>query len=165
MARVRQSFPDLFTGNKKTKTDDEDQKKPSDDVQDPPVMDDNMDISMSLDDDEPEATPNVNKRVRDMFGNFIIKGNYISYPGRKGSDTYMRTAKVLEVTERNLDGDNTESVLKLAVAMAPRWSERKNNPNWETKIVKVTMCQFYRSVVIPQSYIQNDDRYDCLLEA
>jgi len=107
----------------------------------------------------------INLKVRDMFSNIITEGDYISYPGRKGSDTYMRTAKVLNVTERTTVFDKKEYVLKVAVAMAPRWAERKKNPNAKTKIVKVTISNFQRSTVIPKSYIQNDSRYKCLLEA
>jgi hypothetical protein len=104
------------------------------------------------------------QKVRDMFGNYIAKGNYISYPCRKGSSTYMRTAKVINIRERNLDGDNPETVLDVAVAIAPRDHERKANPNWKTRIRRTCVSRHYRSSIVPQSYIQHDRRYSCLLD-
>ena len=151
MSNVRKNFPSLFVGSDKDFAVD----IPAKDT----IKSDNTTDTVTV-----KKESKLNKRVRDMFGNFIVPGSYIAYPGRQGSDTYMRTAKVLEVTERNLDGDRPETVLKIAVAMAPRYHERKNDPNWQTKIVKTTMSQYYRSAVVPQSYIQHDDRYKCLLE-
>ena len=87
----------------------------------------------------------------DMFGNYILPGNYITYPGRKGSSIYMRTAKVLEIEEKDGYYDNKEIIIKIAVAIEP------------DRIIKTNISQFQRVVSIPQSYIQNDKRYRNLL--
>lgn len=99
-----------------------------------------------------------------MFRNIIQPGDYITYPIRKGSDTYSRTAKVLEVVDRQLEGERPETVLKVAMARAPRASERKGNDWPATKIVKTTVSAIHRTTVVPKSYIQNDRRYACLLD-
>lgn len=118
---------------------------------------DEKDIEMS--------TSKVNVRIRDMFSNIIMSGDYIAYPGRQGSDTYMRTAKVLSVNEEvDAYGDKDGYSLSVAVAMAPRWEERKTNPYAKTRIVKTKITEFHRATVLPKSYIQNDKRYRCLLE-
>ncbi len=113
----------------------------------------------------------INKRVRDMFGNFIQPGDIITYPCRKGSDTYMRTAKVMEIAEREvkepeLGQPEVQTVLKVTTCIAPRYSERKGNPGWRGDIAlkATTVSEFYRSVVIPKSDSQNDERYKPLLE-
>ena len=100
----------------------------------------------------------------DMYGNTINEGHYINYPCRKGSDTYMRTAKVLRVRERQNHLDNPMMVLDVAVAIAPRAWERKTK-NWEDKVVirKVTVSCPYRSTIVPVSYIKSDKRYRKLL--
>lgn len=98
----------------------------------------------------------------DMYRNLIQAGDYIAYPVRTGSDTYMRTAKVLAVKERTLEGEKPEVVLSVAMAKAPRDWERKAGL-WETKVVKTTVSVPYRATVIPKSYVQNDRRYSCLL--
>ena len=108
-----------------------------------------------------------NKEMRypiDMYGKTIFEGCYINYPVRRGSDTYMRTARVLKVRERNNHLDNPEVVLDVAVAIAPRAWERKNNPNWEDdiKIRKVTVSRPYRATVLPPVYVEKDKRYRIL---
>jgi len=103
------------------------------------------------------------KNVYDMYRNIIQRGDIINYPIRKRNDTYMRTAKVLEVTERKLEGEKKQSVLKVAMAKAPRDYERKIGI-WDTKIVKTTISVPHRTTVIPKSYVQNDKRYACLLD-
>jgi hypothetical protein len=94
------------------------------------------------------------KFAYDMFANVIQAGDYINYPGRRGSDTYVRTAKVLNVVERRLEGESPEMVLKVAMA---------KYDGKITKIVKTTVSSPYRATVVPKSYIQNDYRYNCLL--
>ncbi len=101
--------------------------------------------------------------VYDMYRNRIQAGDYIAYPCRQGSNTYMRTAKVLAVKERSLAGEKPETVLSVAMAKAPRDWERKAG-NWDTKIVKTTVSVPYRTTVIPKAYVQNDKRYACLLD-
>ena len=111
------------------------------------------------------TTSKVNKRVRDMFSNIITPGDYITYPGRKGSSTYMRTAKVLKINQKNNPHKDTiDYSLSVAVAMAPRWHERKGNPEAKTEVVNTTITEFHRATIVPKSYIQNDKRYNCLLE-
>jgi len=99
----------------------------------------------------------------DMYRNRIQPGDYISYPGRKGSDTYMRTAKVLGLRRRHFVGEEPEVVLSVAMAKAPRHFERAAG-NWNTKIIKTTVSIPYRTTVLPKSYVQNDRRYACLLD-
>lgn len=99
----------------------------------------------------------------DMFRNRIQTGDYINYPVRKGSDTYMRTGKVLEVRERTNPGEKPEIVLSVAMAKAPRHFERKAG-NWNTKVVKTVVSVPFRTTIVPKSYIQNDKRYACLLD-
>lgn len=106
----------------------------------------------------------MSKKVYDMFRNIIQPGDYITYPQRKRSDTYCRTAKVLEVVERQLEGESPEMVLKVAVALAPRANERIGKEWPPTKIKKVTVTATHRTTVVPKSYIQNDRRYTCLLD-
>jgi hypothetical protein len=98
-----------------------------------------------------------------MYRTEVQPGDYISYPQRKKSDTYMRTAKVLSVVERKLKEEKTQIVLKVAMAKAPRDYERKQG-NWDTKIVKTTVSVTHLVTVLPKSYIQNDRRYKCLLD-
>jgi hypothetical protein len=109
----------------------------------------------------------VNKKVRDMFGNIITPGDYIVYPCRQGSDTYMRTAKVQDVTTRDLEEEGSETVLKATTCIPPRYIERKANPNWRKEVLlrKTTISQFCRATIVPKAYIQNDSRYKQLLEA
>lgn len=99
----------------------------------------------------------------DMYRNRIQAGDYIAYPVRQGSDTYMRTAKVLAVRQRELPGEKPEVVLSVAMAKAPRDWERKAG-NWDTKVVKTTVSTPHRATILPKSYIQNDRRYACLLD-
>jgi hypothetical protein len=103
------------------------------------------------------------KKVYDMYRNQIQPGDYINYPQRKGSATYSRTAKVLDVVERQLEGEKPSMVLKVAMAKAPRDFERREG-NWDTKIVKTTISVTHRTTILPKSYIQNDRRYKCLLD-
>jgi hypothetical protein len=103
------------------------------------------------------------KTAYDMFRNIIQPGDYITYPLRKKSDIYCRTAKVLDVVERRLEGEKSETVLKVAMAKAPRAHERRVLPWPHTKIVKTTVSAVHRTTVVPKSYIQNDNRYACLL--
>lgn len=110
----------------------------------------------------------VNKKVRDMYGNYIQPGDYISYPARQGKDMYVRTGRVLEIDRRQLNEKPAEDTLHLAVAYPPRWDIRKYLPadQWDVKIRKITIGRnsINRSTILPKSYIQNDSRYDCLLE-
>ena len=99
----------------------------------------------------------------DMFHNRIQAGDYINYPGRKGNDTYMRTAKVLSVKKRQLVAEKPEVILSVAMAKAPRHWERAAG-NWNTKIVKTTVSVPFRTTVIPKAYVENDKRYACLLD-
>ena len=103
------------------------------------------------------------KKTYDMFGNIIQQGDYINYPVRKKSDTYMRTAKVLDVINRQLEGEKPEVVLKVAMAKAPRHYERALG-NWDTKVLKTTVSVPHRTTILPKAYIQNDRRYACLLD-
>ena len=104
-------------------------------------------------------------KVYDMYRNRIQPGDIINYPIRKKSDTYMRTAKVLEVTERELEGEGKQPVLKVAMAKAPRASERRRGQEWPpTKIVKTVISVPHRTTIIPKSYVQNDKRYACLID-
>jgi hypothetical protein len=110
----------------------------------------------------------VNKKVRDMYGNYIQPGDYISYPARQGKDMYVRTGRVLEVDRRQLNEKPAEDTLRLAVAYPPRWDIRKYLPadQWDVKIRKITIGRnsINRSTVLPKSYVQNDSRYNRLLE-
>jgi len=105
----------------------------------------------------------MSKEVYDAYRNRIQAGDFIVYPVRKTSDTYVRTAKVLAVVERQLEGEKPEMVLKVAMAKAPRAWERRAG-NWDTKIVKTTVSVPHRATVLPKSYVQNDRRYACLLD-
>ena len=105
----------------------------------------------------------MSKVAYDMYRNIIQPGDIVTYPLRKGSDTYMRTAKVLEVKQRQLEGEKEETVLRVAMAKAPRNWERKAG-NWDTKIVKTTISAIHRTTIIPKSYVQHDRRYKCLLD-
>jgi len=100
----------------------------------------------------------------DMYGNKIYAGQYINYPVRKGSNTYMRTAKVLNVRERNSHLDKPQMVLDVAVAIAPRHWERANNKNWEqdVEVRKVTVSCPYRATILPEDYVKSDRRYKVL---
>ena len=102
-------------------------------------------------------------KAYDMYRNIIQPGDIINYPIRKKSDLYMRTAKVLEVTERKLEGESKQTVLKVAMAKAPRDDERKAG-NWDTEIKKQTISVPHRTTILPKSYIQHDRRYKCLLD-
>ncbi len=106
----------------------------------------------------------MSKKVYDMYRNIIQAGDYINYPLRKKSDTYSRTAKVLDVVERNLDGEKPQMVLKVAMAKAPRAHERRGGEWPKTKVVKTVVSVTHRVTVLPKSYIQNDKRYACLLD-
>ena len=99
----------------------------------------------------------------DMYGYRHQEGNYINYPVRQGSDTYMRTAKVLRVRERNNHLDNPEMVLDVAVAIAPRAWERKGDWQKNIRIVKTTVSCPYRATILPEKYIKSDKRYSILL--
>ena len=101
-----------------------------------------------------------------MFGNLITAGDYFAYPCRQGSDTYMRTSKVHEVTTRDPEEEDSQRVLKVTTCIAPRYLERKTNPSWRDDIIlkKNTLSEFHRGVVVPKSYIQHDERYNSLLE-
>ena len=101
--------------------------------------------------------------VRDMFYNRIQVGDYISYPARKQNDMFMRTAKVLKIKERTLNGEKPEIVLSVAMAKAARHYERAVGI-WKTKIVKTTVSVPFRTTVLPKAYIENDRRYACLLD-
>jgi hypothetical protein len=106
----------------------------------------------------------MSKRVYDMFRNIIQPGDYIAYPQRKKSDTYSRTAKVLDVVERQLEGEKPQMILKVAMAKAPRAHERKGNEWPKTQIKNTVVSVTHRTIVVPKSYIQNDKRYACLLD-
>jgi hypothetical protein len=107
-------------------------------------------------------------RVRnpiDMYGKKIEEGHYINYPVRKGSSTYMRTAKVLAVQGRKNHLEKDEVVLKVAVAIPPRVWDRKGNRNWENevRVKKVTVSRPHRATILPEEYIKSDKRYRTLL--
>jgi len=102
-------------------------------------------------------------KAYDMFRNRIQAGDYINYPCRSKSDLYMRTAKVIEINTRQFPGEKAETILKVALAKAPRYFERADG-NWDTKIVKTTISVPHRTTIVPKSYIQNDKRYSCLLD-
>jgi hypothetical protein len=104
-------------------------------------------------------------QARDMYGNEIQAGDYINYPVRRGSATYMRTAKVLEVRTRKNHLDKDECVLSVAVALAPRWSEWKGHGTPDTRIKKTTVSCPFRATIVPKPYIQNDPRYATLTSA
>ena len=103
-------------------------------------------------------------KTRDMFGTFIGAGDFIVYPCRKKSDTYMRTAKVLNVRERTNHLEEKEVVLDVVMAKKPRHFERAAGHH-ETTLHKVTVSCPFRSVVVPKHNIQNDRYYKHLLEA
>jgi hypothetical protein len=115
-----------------------------------------------------ERRNEMNNKVRDQHGNYILEGNYIAYPGRKGSSLFMRTAKVLEITKRKLPGEREENILKLVTAYIPRWKERKYLPQdqWDVRVRKVTIGQntIGKSILLSQNTIQNAPGYNKLLE-
>jgi len=101
--------------------------------------------------------------THDMYRNVIQAGDYINYPVRKKSDTYMRTAKVLKLRKRQLNNESQPTVvLDVAMAKSPRHFERRAG-NWGTKIIRTTVSLPHRATIVPKSYIQNDRRYNCLL--
>lgn len=101
-------------------------------------------------------------KARDLYGNEIQAGDYINYPVRRGSDTYMRTAKVLGVSTRKNHLDKDEVVLNVAVAIAPRWSDWQGKGTPNTRIKKTTVSCAYRATIVPKPYIQRDPRYAAL---
>lgn len=98
----------------------------------------------------------------DMYGQVITEGNYINYPVRKGSDTYVRTAKVLKVRERTNHLDRKEVVLDVAVAIAPRVWDRRGNWEKNVRVRKVTVSRPHRATILPEAYVENDRRYKVL---
>jgi hypothetical protein len=104
-------------------------------------------------------------QARDLYGNEIQAGDYINYPVRRGSATYMRTAKVLEVRHSKNHLDKDICVLSVAVALAPRWSEWRGQGTPDTRIKKTTVTCHSRATIIPKPYIQNDPRYATLADA
>lgn len=102
----------------------------------------------------------------DMYGQTINIGNYINYPVRKGSNTYMRTAKVIKVRQRNDHLDRPKMVLDVAVAIAPRVWERAKNKNWEqdVRVRRVTVSRPHRATILPERYITSDKRYRALAD-
>ena len=100
----------------------------------------------------------------DMYGNIIEPGDFISYPVRTGSATYVRTAKVRGIRQKKNREDKVRSVLDVTVAIVPRWWERVGN--WQEKIVlkKTTVFLPHRATVLPKSYVQKDPRYNKLME-
>jgi len=114
-----------------------------------------------------ETVKKEEKKMRnpiDMYGQTINEGQYINYPVRNGSDTYMRTAKVIRVRQRNNHLDKPEMVLDVAVAIAPPAWERAKNKNWEqdVHVRRVTVSCPYRSTILPKEYIESDRRYKIL---
>lgn len=103
-------------------------------------------------------------KARDMFGTFITAGDFIVYPYRKRNDTYMRTAKVLAVRERDDHLEKKEVVLDVVMAKKPRYFERAAGIH-ETTLHKVTVSRPFRSIVVPKHNIQNDKYYKELIEA
>ena len=103
-------------------------------------------------------------KTRDMFGTFIGEKDYIVYPCRKKSDTYMRTAKVIAVRERTNHLEEKEIVLDVIMAKKPRHFERAAGQH-ETTLHKTTVSCPHRCVVVPKHSIQNDRYYKHLLEA
>lgn len=99
-----------------------------------------------------------------MFGTFITAGDYIVYPCRKKSDTYMRTAKVITVRERENHLEEKEIVLDVVMAKKPRHFQRAAGIH-ETTLHKTTVSRPFRCVVVPKHQIQNDRYYKHLLEA
>jgi len=79
--------------------------------------------------------------MRDQYNEEIIKGDFITYPARKGSDMSMRTAKVLRIEqEYNYLGNLTE-ILKCAVYFG------------ENDYKKVTLRNISNITIIPRMQI------------
>jgi hypothetical protein len=104
-------------------------------------------------------------KARDMYGNEIQAGDYICYPCRRGSDMYMRTAKVIGVTTKKNHLDKDVTTLQVAVAIAPRWSEWEGKGTPNTRIRRTTVACPYRATIIPKPYVQRDPRYAVLANA
>jgi len=108
----------------------------------------------------------VNTRVKDMFGNIIQAGDYISYPGRQGSSIWNRVAKVKKIRYRKsylnyqdtleLGGTNTP-VIDVVTALET-YSDKP------AELKNVTVSEFHRAIVLPKAYVQNDPRFTQLLE-
>lgn len=103
--------------------------------------------------------------ARDLYGNEIQTGDYICYPCRRGSDIYMRTAKVLGVQTKKNHLDKDVVTLQVAVAIAPRWSEWNGKGTPNTRIRRTTVSCPYRATIVPKPYIQRDPRYAALTNA
>jgi len=101
------------------------------------------------------------RKAKDMFNTEILVGDYIVYPVRKGSDMYMRTAKVTGFIQ---EGDVTK--LKAVVAIAPRAWERKADKNWQDKIElkKVIIGCSWRAKIVSEVSFLLDARYNKLLD-
>ena len=108
--------------------------------------------------------PEEEKQMRtvDMYGNEIQPGDYINYPVRKGSDTYMRTAKVISVDTRKNHLGRDENILRVAVAIAPRWADWKGKGTPDTRIARAVVSRPHRATIIPKPYVQRDPRYTVL---
>ena len=94
----------------------------------------------------------LNEEVKDMFGNLIQEGDYIAYPGRQGSDLFVRIGKVHKLASRTLYGGlQKQHVLKVTTCY----------PNGELK--PTTISEFHRATILPKSYVQNS-KYHLLLD-
>ena len=99
------------------------------------------------------------KKTTDCYNNYIQKGDIINYPIRKGSWMEMRTAKVIEVTKRQLEGQGEEQIIKAIVAIPP-FSETTG----ATTLKRVTISVSDRVTVLPKAYAQNHKKYKMLLD-
>jgi hypothetical protein len=87
-------------------------------------------------------------KPKDQFGNLIEAGDYITYPCRRGSSMWMETGKVMSVTSIENYLNEEEVVVKIIGA--------RNK--------KVTLYRHDRSIVLPKSYIQNNNSYKDLMK-
>lgn len=103
------------------------------------------------------------KTPKDAYNETIGIGDYISYPVRKGSDMFIRTAKVKDLYEKETE-NGTITALKVTVAIPPRASERQNNRRWrdEIRYVESSISVSWRATKIHFDKIANDFRYNGL---
>lgn len=84
--------------------------------------------------------------IRDQYGTLIEKGSIITYPVRKGSDMWMRTAIVESIDTNN----RTRTIRAIAI-----------NEDASTRAVTINPLSAYRITVLPEDIFpigRNEER-------